>query len=54
MVHKTFFISFGKTEYNKKELKFANLNFTMQVRYVFQAAGVDEIPGEVIKNGSVI
>ena len=54
MVHKTFFISFGKTEYNKKELKFANLNFTMQVRHVFQAAGVDEIPGEVFKNGSVI
>ena len=27
---------YSKTEYDKKELKFANLNFTMQVRHVFQ------------------
>ena len=36
MVRKHFSFGYSKTEYDKKELKFANLNFTMQVRHVFQ------------------
>ena len=36
MVRKTFSFEYSETEYDKKELKFANLTFTMQVRHVFQ------------------
>ena len=36
MVRKTFSFGYSETEYDKKELKFANLTFTMQARHVFQ------------------
>ena len=31
-----FSFGYSETEYDKKELKFANLTFTMQVHHVFQ------------------
>ena len=35
MVRKTFLFEYSETEYDKKELKFANLNFTILFRHFF-------------------